>query len=298
MIINLGDLNEEQKKETCWNKKSLSGSRFKKWVLDWKNYDKEEQFSGFVLKKMEIGNKIEEFIRELIKEELKENFEVEKIKDTFVREDFDFCFANIDGMLIDKESGEKLILEIKNTETKDINLLFDRYKYQLLYYAWFFGVKKVCLAGFVNGWDLKFHFYEFDEQDLSFVETKILEFKEFINNGKEPTEIVFEIKNETEDENVNKSFEFINDNYENINLLNNDLKKHKEIILNFLNNEENLSKFYVYKNFQYNISKRKGAKSLDKDKIEEYLKNNNEVLEDFMKTAKDTFSLNIKKIEE
>lgn len=187
---NLGILSKEEKQKTCWNEKSMSGSRFKKWCLAPRTWNVEEEFGEITRRKIQWGIKLEPIIREWFREILVDQtaFIIDKNFDhheTFQNKEFPFAYANIDGLL--KNNGSA-ILEIKNTDMPSLYHLFYEYKYQLMYYSWFWKIQTICLVGFIRGSKLEHQFYTFNDDDWEFVEKKLNEFKIFIESGKLPEE--------------------------------------------------------------------------------------------------------------
>lgn len=69
-------------------------------------------------KAVTIGSRAEEYLRELFKLEYEDKYEVKYDDDDFsmwINDKYPFAHASLDGILIDKESNQKGILEIKTT---------------------------------------------------------------------------------------------------------------------------------------------------------------------------------------
>lgn len=250
-----------------WSDLNLSGSKFKEWVMDPAEFveNKPKEFTEFVKKKMESGRLLEPVIFELANSRLGEFYEFEQDKRTFESLDFpDKIFANVDGFATNKETGEKLIVEIKNTTNNDIENMVETYYFQLLFYAWFFNIKKVLFINFVNGWDLKSIIVEFTDAEFEKVWNSAQEFVNFFFTNQLPTAQDKKDFNQVDDEKLTQAINNYLEINEKTKLLNNELKRHKEIIKTYMVNN-NLEKARTN---QCSISfKKQVRKSLNKDKL-------------------------------
>lgn len=275
-------------KETIWADLNLSGSKFKEWCLNPKEFVKNEkkEYSDFVKEKLEIGNAIEAFIFDLAKEKFTD-FEFIKDKETFTNENKNFCFANVDGFLIKKDTKEKWILEIKNTEIDNMEELAEIYKYQILYYCWFFSLSKARLIAFINGYKLRYFDFDFTEEQIEFCNQKVTDFERYLKKGilpKSASNVVLDSKKDW--------LKFADDFAEKYALskkLEKEIKVAEMQLKEYLiaNNIDNLFGNKIILSLKENA----GRKSLDKEKLQEFLFLHDKSLADFETTSEATLTL-------
>lgn len=164
-VKSLGNLDEDGKK-IIWNT-CISGSQVKKLFYNMrevytekKTIQTEKIFSEKATQKMAMGKALEPVIRNLASE--KWNLDIKYSPDTYALTANPFFTANIDGYREIPNGIE--IIEIKNTEEKDIEKLYDFYKYQIQYYMFFFQAKSARLIALSNGWNLQQLEIEPDEE--------------------------------------------------------------------------------------------------------------------------------------
>lgn len=282
------ELNKNQK-EKIWSELNLSGSKFKSWCLDPEEFvkNKEKDFNDFLLEKMDVGNKIEDFIFNLGFEKYKNEFQFIKDKKTYSKEnEISFCYANIDGFLINKSTNEKWILEIKNTEIDNVEELAEIYKYQILYYCWFFGLTKAKLLVLINGWKLRSFDFDFTDQQINFCEKKIEEFKNYLKNGKIPETSFQPIQTDLD---IKKITLLLAEEYPKLKELEKSVKVAEEKIKNYLisNNLTNYSNEKIIVSLKVNS----GRKSIDKENLEMFLNQYDKSISDFEKEGKESYTL-------
>lgn len=211
--------NQEEREKIWADKKNISGSKIKKWIENQKEFFKdEEEFNEFAKKKMRAGSIMEDSIFKLLEIDYPNIFTFIKDKDTYGSDKFTLkntikVFANVDGFVIDNETNEKMILEIKNTVIDSIDLMFENYKYQLLYYCWFFNLKKALFVNFVDGWNLKIKIVEFSDEQIEKMEQNVKNFINYLESGKLSENVnIFEINEQDfNDENFKAELlEYIN----------------------------------------------------------------------------------------
>lgn len=157
LIEKLGDLTEQQKKDSCWAQGTLSGSRIDrvmreplKLLSEWLgDLPEEDIFSNpVVAEKIKYGNIMEPVIFDLAKKEL--GLDIILDKNTYHFKDMPYYF-NIDGVSGDGET----IFEIKNTETTSIDILVERYRNQGIWYSIMTGADHVTYIFFIRGFKLR-----------------------------------------------------------------------------------------------------------------------------------------------
>lgn len=275
-------------KETIWNELNLSGSKFKEWCLKPNEFVKNEkkEFPEFMREKIDFGNKLEDFIFETAK---KSNNKYNFIKDkhTYRHNEYYFCYANVDGFFINKEN-EKGILEIKNTESTNIDKLVDNYKYQVLYYCWFFGLKNVMFSFLINGCRFRVVEFTFEDVDIEWAENKVLEFKTYLETNKLPKPAKMLISKQNQDSEIKqvlKDYDTKIDIYK-------DLKNEIENLeLRIKEYCENSSEQLESQNYIFTVINSQRT-TLDKAAIQEYAKVSNL---DFSKFEKSTPYTTLKK---
>lgn len=198
----------QKEKKAIWAELNLSGSKFKNWCLKPEEFvlNKETVFPEFMREKIDFGNKLEDFIFDTAKNS-KKKYNFIKDKNTYQHDTYNFCYANVDGFFL--SDNEKGILEIKNTETTNIDKLIDTYKYQVLYYCWFFGLKKVMFAFLINGCRFRTAEFSFSDEDIQFATDRVLEFKNYLDTKKIPEikKLIIEKKDKNEIETVAKEYD-------------------------------------------------------------------------------------------
>lgn len=174
---------DEEKQETCWQPEAISGTKVNAMFIKPKQLFKEvvtgqkPYFSEKVKAKMEMGKLMEAHIIDLWNY-LHPLNPITPEKHTWRMRKSNY-WANIDGW----DTKTKTIYEIKNTETESINELWNRYKWQAIYYCWFFQFKKIVLITFINGWKFESYEYEPTENDYQEMLNKIEEFKISVANN-------------------------------------------------------------------------------------------------------------------
>ena len=92
----------------------------------------------------------------------------------------DFLIANLDGILLDKETGEYGVLEIKtsNAFTKEWeeDIIPQTYYAQVQHYLMITGYKFAYIAVLIGGQNYKEYFIERNEEDIQLIKTKATEF--------------------------------------------------------------------------------------------------------------------------
>ena len=239
--INSSVLTYEQK-EKIWSTENLSGSKFKRWVLNPETFNDNDVDLSFIEEKLEWGNLLEDTI---LKEVVK-NFDLkltDNFKNTFNKDNT--FYANIDGMA-DNEYGERFIIEIKNSEITDFDRLKETYKYQMAYYSYFFKIKKVIFAVLINGCKLRTEIIDFSDE-WEFVERQLTDFNIYLETGSIPKNKLIwkrffkeEIKTTDHDEILN----WYGENQDKIKLAE---KIKKEVVENTINPSEkfNIGKWFV-----------------------------------------------------
>lgn len=288
---------KQEDREKIWaDKKNISGSKIKKWIENQKEFFKdEEEFNEFAKKKMRAGSIMEDSIFKLLEIEYN-NFEFIKDKDTYGSISFmlnnDFkVFANVDGFVIDNENNEKMILEIKNTVIDSIDLMFENYKYQLLYYCWFFNLKKALFVNFVDGWNLKIKIVEFTDEQIEKMEQNVKNFINYLESGKFSESVnIFEINEQDfNDENFKAELlEYVNLKKE-ISLKEKRQKVLKTKIEQFFKQNCNENNFIKYDIFSLEL-KKQNRKTLNLDLLKLMLKEkarmNDEQVFDIIESSK------------
>lgn len=159
---------------------------------------------------MEYGSKAEEYLRELFKLDFPQ-YEVKHEENTIIKHPkYDFLFASLDGTLIDRETGEMGILEIKTTnilqsmqKEKWKDRIPDNYFLQTLHYMNVTGATFVILKA-----QLKYNYdgdikldtrhYKINrseaEEDIKYLEQKEIEFwNEYVLKDRKPGLLLPEI---------------------------------------------------------------------------------------------------------
>lgn len=178
--------NSQKLREKIWSGLNLSGSKLKKWVTEPDEFVKNEkvEFDEFLKEKIEAGSRLEDFIYKLAQEKLAGKFsKFETDKATYESLDYKGCvFANVDGFAWDI-LGDHYIVEIKNTEVDDIDIMVDQYYYQMLYYCWFFNTRKCLFINFIKGWKLRYKIIEFNDDEIIECDATIREFINYKKTG-------------------------------------------------------------------------------------------------------------------
>lgn len=152
---------------------------------------------------VKYGTEAEEHLRELFKLDFPQ-YEVSHEENTIIKhKKYPFLFASLDGQLIDKETGELGILEIKTTnilqsmqKEKWKDKIPDNYYCQVLHYLnvtdYSFVVLKAQLKYDYDG-DIRLETRHYTilreevEEDIKWLETKEIEFwKEYVEKDKKP----------------------------------------------------------------------------------------------------------------
>lgn len=277
----------EQPKQEIWNNLNISGSKFKQWCIkpDIFVLNEKKEFPEFMKEKLDFGNKLEDFIFDTAKNSNKK-YNFIKDKKTYQHKEYKYCFANVDGFFLDK-NNEKGILEIKNTEMSNIDKLIDNYKYQVLYYCWFFGLKKVMFAFLINGCRFRIAEFEFNDEDIKWALNRILEFGHYLKTKEIPKINKFIIEKNDNDEiektladydNKINIFQDLKNEIENLERI---IKEHCEKTQNKLESEK-----FIFSTFT------SSKKVLDKEKVQEFIKVSNL---DFSKFEKTTSYTTLKK---
>lgn len=183
-LKSIGLIEDEVKELTCWAPGAISGSKVNKIFTDADTTLKEDlniipkpdlNADLTIREKLKMGNKMEGYIMDLACEEWPEMRPV-VIKHTFNLVGTNY-YANIDGISAD----HSIIYEIKNSETNDVEALFERYKWQGIYYCWFFKAKKVVFIFFIRGYKLRRYEYSPVKEDYEELLKKITEFEKAYN---------------------------------------------------------------------------------------------------------------------
>lgn len=155
---------------------------------------------------VKYGTQAEPYLRELFKLDFPQ-YEVNYIENNmFLNDKYPFAHASLDGWLVDTETGQKGILEIKTTEIlqsmqreKWAGQIPDNYYIQCLHYLmvteWDFVILKAQLKSVFNGEVyLQIKHYRIDRQevqeDIDFLEQREKVFYENIIHDREPSLIL------------------------------------------------------------------------------------------------------------
>lgn len=178
--------NSQQLREKIWSELNISGSKLKQWITNPDEFVKNEkvEFDEFLKEKIEAGSKLEKFIFNLAKEKLAHLYkEFKTDKATYESLDYKgYVFANVDGFAWDIFNN-LYIIEIKNTEVDDIDIMAEQYYYQMLFYCWFFNTRKCLFINFVKGWKLRYKIISFNDDELIECDASIREFVNYKKTG-------------------------------------------------------------------------------------------------------------------
>lgn len=205
-LTELGELTEAQKLETCWKSGSISGSKMPRLFKEYDKVVKEDlgiiekydlHADPVIDEKLRRGTDAEEFIRQQAEKEW--DIQILTDKSTYTLRDT-LYYANIDGFSPDGE----LIYEIKNTETDDMDAIVERYKWQGVYYCWFFGRKSVEFIALIKGYKLRRRRYtptqedyqELQERAKHYIASIVLNEPEAIEQPDEDGATVYQIDDE------------------------------------------------------------------------------------------------------
>lgn len=158
---------------------------------------------------VKYGTNAEELLRELFKLDFPE-YEVSHQENTIIKHPkYPFLFASLDGQLVNKETGELGILEIKTTnilqsmqKEKWKDKIPDNYYCQVLHYlnvtGYSFAVLKAQLKYDYAG-DIKLETRHYTilrkdvEEDIKMLEEKEIEFWKYVESNKMPPLILPEV---------------------------------------------------------------------------------------------------------
>lgn len=181
-IVDLGIIDDEQKYKSCWLPLSISGSKVNRMFKEPLKLFNETvtgtrpKFSTATIEKLESGKVMEPIIIDFAKKQL--GFDIVVDKRTFKIKDQEL-YANIDGISPDGD----IIYEIKNTEEKDIKKVFERYKWQMVYYCRFFKATKAVLIAYISGCKLRTYEYKPTDEDYETMRQKIHDFNVSVENN-------------------------------------------------------------------------------------------------------------------
>lgn len=293
--------NSAKLREAIWEELNLSGSKFKDWVLQPQEFvkNKKKEFSEFVLKKLEAGREIEPFILKFAEKKLSDLYEFKVDKKTYVSETFpNKVYANVDAFGYDKQTGEMVIVEIKNTTNSDIDSMVATYYFQLLFYAWFFNTKKALFINLVNGWDLKWILVEFTDSEIEKVWNSVEKFFDFFYTNQIPESSGKSEFTEINDETLTQALKKFIEINEKTKLLNNELKRCKETVRNYLKTND-IKDNIISNNCSFKLTTQT-RKNLSKEKLAHFLvadfRIHSEKVDELLEKATETSEIEILKL--